>query len=102
LCSDYVLSALSLLAYEGAVSHSAAAAVLVSSSHLRSLFHVCLQVSPQAAFDQLRFQRALQMLTDTNHKLSTISDACGFSEVSAFSRAFKSKFGSPPSLFRTG
>ena len=29
-----------------------------------------------------------------------IGDACGFSEVAAFSRAFKNKFGTAPSHFR--
>jgi AraC-like DNA-binding protein len=130
LCSDYVAATLSLLVYESATLHSApapdrdwqrvrqalawyearladnprfdavAAAVHVAPSHLRRLFHRCLQTSPQHAFDHLRFRRALQMLTDTDTKLSTISDACGFSEVAAFSRAFKNRFGAPPSHFR--
>lgn len=131
LCSDHILSALSLLVYETANRHAApgpdpdwqrvrqalawyearlasnprfeevAAAVHVSPSHLRRLFHRCLQTSPQHAFDHLRFQRALQMLTDTDTKLSAIGDACGFSEVAAFSRAFKNKFGTAPSHFRS-
>jgi AraC-like DNA-binding protein len=130
LCSDHVAATLSLLVYESATRHPApvpdrdwqrvrealawyearladnprfdavAAAVHVAPSHLRRLFHRCLHTSPQHAFDHLRFRRALQMLTDTDTKLATVSDACGFSEVAAFSRAFKNKFGAPPSNFR--
>lgn len=131
LCSDHVLAELSLLVYaslnkilagqphpdrqkvedalgwygarlrEAPGLDDVAAAVSCSRAHLRRLFQRCLQISPREAFDHLRFQRALQMLTDTEIKLRGISEACGFSEESAFSRAFKKRFGAPPSEFRS-
>lgn len=129
LSSEHLLAELSLLAYEGlsepdsAHDHTrwqrvknalawyearmaenpglieVAAAVHVSPAHLRRLFHHCLQASPKAVFDQLREQRALQLLAEGENKLAAIAESCGFSEVSAFSRAFKRRFGTPPSSF---
>jgi AraC family transcriptional regulator len=71
-----------------------------SASHLRRHFHEILEASPKKIFDQLRFQRAMEMMADPSIKLSTVSDACGFESPSAFSRAFKKKFGVGPDLWR--
>ena len=67
-----------------------------SVSHLRRLFHEVLQSSPKLIFDQLRFQRAMQLMGDPDSKLTAVGEACGFQSVSAFSRAFKIKFGCSP------
>ncbi len=72
----------------------------VSPAHLRRLFHQTFQMSPKALFDQLRFQRAIQLMSDPRLKLATISLQCGFSSASAFSRAFKNKFGRSPETAR--
>ncbi|MFA6961657.1 MAG: AraC family transcriptional regulator [Opitutaceae bacterium] len=77
-----------------------AGAVNVSTSHLRRLFHEVLQSAPKQAFDQLRFQRAVQLMADPSVKLSAVSEACGFESQSAFSRAFKAKFGCAPDVWR--
>lgn len=77
-----------------------AQAVSVSTSHLRRLFHDVLQASPKKMLDQLRFQRAEQLMADPTFKLSSVGDACGFGSPSAFSRAFKSKFGVSPEQWR--
>jgi AraC-like DNA-binding protein len=71
-----------------------------SVSHLRRHFHDVMQASPKKIFDQLRFQRATQLMADPGTKLSTVSDACGFESPSAFSRAFKTKFGCSPDTWR--
>lgn len=78
-----------------------ASAVGVSTSHLRRLFHEVLQTSPNQVLDQLRFQRALQLMSDPAMKLETVAYLCGFGGVSIFSRAFKSKFGSSPQTWRS-
>ncbi|MEO6845651.1 MAG: AraC family transcriptional regulator [Chthoniobacterales bacterium] len=70
--------------------------VKVSSSHLRRMFHEVLQESPQQVFDQLRFQRAIHLLSDATIKHERISELCGFDSGSAFSRAFKNRFGGSP------
>ena len=77
-----------------------ARAVGVSTAHLRRLFHLVLQASPNQIMDQLRFQRALQLMSDPAMKLEIVGYQCGFGSASAFSRAFKSKFGSSPQSWR--
>lgn len=71
-----------------------------SASHLRRHFHEVLDAPPKKIFDQLRFQRAMQMMADPDMKLSTVCEACGFESASAFSRAFKTKFGVSPDRWR--
>ena len=77
-----------------------ARAVNVSPAHLRRLFHEVLRMPPKRAFDQLRFQRAIELMSDHSVKLSAVSAACGFESQSAFSRAFKAKFGRAPENWR--
>jgi AraC family transcriptional regulator len=77
-----------------------AAAAAVSPAHLRRLFHEVLQASPNQIMDQLRFQRAMQLMADPGVKLEEVSYRCGFSCASAFSRAFKIKFGCSPQSWR--
>jgi AraC-like DNA-binding protein len=77
-----------------------ARAVAVSCSHLRRLFHDVLQASPKQMLDQMRFQRAQQLMAEPGVKLSAVGEACGFGSPSAFSRAFKAKFGVSPERWR--
>ncbi len=77
-----------------------ARAVNVSPSHLRRLFHEVLKSGPKQVLDQLRFQRAMQLMADPAIKLGAVSEACGFESQSAFSRAFKTKFGCAPDVWR--
>lgn len=52
---------------------------------------------------QRRLTRAYQMLTDPAHshdRVSAIANSCGFSNDSAFSRAFREAYGMPPSALR--
>jgi len=72
------------------------AAVGFSSSYLRKMFWDSLQCSPKQMFDQMRFQRAMQLMVESNLKLETVAAACGFKSASVFSRAFKEKFRIPP------
>jgi AraC-like DNA-binding protein len=72
----------------------------VSPAHLRRLFHRTFQTSPKQFFDQLRFQRAMQLMADPEVKLESISEQCGFESASAFSRAFRNKFGCSPTTWR--
>ncbi|MGE9294328.1 MAG: helix-turn-helix transcriptional regulator, partial [Puniceicoccales bacterium] len=132
LCYEHALMELSLLMYEswcdsqppaskrvhervqGALSwfsehmrenpgqEEVARAVHVSPAHLRRLFHESLQNAPKEVFDQLRFQRAMQLITDTDQSVGDIALACGFEEQSSFTRAFKRRFGASPSKLRSG
>ncbi|MGE9291725.1 MAG: helix-turn-helix transcriptional regulator [Puniceicoccales bacterium] len=79
-----------------------AAACHSSPANLRRFFHKTLQAAPKEVFDQLRYQRAMQLLTETTLPLSSIAEQCGFQEQSAFSRAFKHHFQCSPSDLRAG
>ncbi|QYY37242.1 AraC family transcriptional regulator [Ruficoccus sp. ZRK36] len=73
-----------------------------SAPHLRRLFHRVMGTSPKRAFDQIRFQRAFQLMAEPETKLSEVGESCGFESPSAFSRAFKNKFGCSPDRWRNG
>lgn len=77
-----------------------AQAVGCSASQLRKHFYLIMQRAPKAAFDQLRFQRALHLLADPGAKLAWIGETCGFGDPSTFSRAFKAKLGVSPAQWR--
>ena len=129
ICYEHALMALSLIACEasesGEVSRSyyesrvnaailwyakrmeenpafpeIARAVGVSAPHLRRLFHQVLHASPNRIMDQMRFQRAMQLMSDPAIKLESVGEHCGFGSASAFSRAFKMKFGCAPQVWR--
>ncbi|MFM8716248.1 MAG: helix-turn-helix transcriptional regulator [Spartobacteria bacterium] len=72
----------------------------VSTAHLRRLFHQVLHASPNQIMDQMRFQRAMQLMSDPAIKLESVGEQCGFGSASAFSRAFKTKFGCAPQVWR--
>jgi AraC-like DNA-binding protein len=50
--------------------------------------------------DQLRFQRAMQLMSDPAMKLEHVGYRCGFTSASVFSRAFKAKYGCSPQAWR--
>jgi two-component system response regulator YesN len=50
--------------------------------------------------DQLRFERARQLMSDPEIKLEEVAERCGYQSASAFSRAFKTMFGCGPSAWR--
>lgn len=86
--------------HENPSQEDVARAVNVSPAHLRRLFHEVLKAPPKRALDQLRFQRAIELMADPALKLSAVGDACGFESQSAFSRAFKARFGCAPETWR--
>lgn len=77
-----------------------AAAAGSSPANLRRHFLDVFQDSPKPIFDQMRFQRALHLMADPGAKLGAVAEACGFESPSAFSRAFKAKFGVSPDRWR--
>lgn len=131
ICHEHILFELSLLAYERAApavgggpagSKDAVTAALrwfeehmaenpglekisriagVSPAHLRRLFHETFHVSPKQVLDQIRFRRATKMMADSDVKLASVAEACGFGSPSAFSRAFRAKFDCSPESWRS-
>jgi AraC-like DNA-binding protein len=80
----------------------AARAAGVSSSHLRRLFLGVRNESPRAALQRVTMERAAELLSETSHTTEAIAGQCGFAGAGEFSRAFKSHYKMPPSVWREG
>jgi len=76
------------------------ATAFISASSLQREFANCFGMSPKQYLIQLRMNRALELLTESKLSVKEISSACGFTDEKYFSRAFKKKYGYPPSQFR--
>ena len=75
-------------------------AVGSSPAHLRRMFQEVMAASPKKIFDQLRFQRSMLLMSEPETTLEFVGERCGFTSASAFSRAFKNKFGCSPEVWR--
>lgn len=78
-----------------------AAAIHVSPAHLRRLFHATYGESPRRHLNKLRLRRADDLLGGGDTPIAGIAKACGFSDPTAFTRAYTRFCGRPPSRFRT-
>ncbi|MEM6551393.1 MAG: AraC family transcriptional regulator [Planctomycetota bacterium] len=78
----------------------AAEAVAVSESHLRRLFREVGLPTPKRVLDALRIEEAEHLLRTTELKLAVVADRLGYSGPEAFSRAFRTARGVPPSVVR--
>ena len=72
----------------------------ISVSSLQRAFAKYFGMSPKQYLIQLRMNRALELLTENELSVKEISFVCGFTDEKYFSRAFKKKYGYPPSQFR--
>lgn len=77
-----------------------AEAVNCSPAHLRRLFHRVLGASPRDVLEQIRFQVACELLSDTRLSLEAVAEQTGLGSASAFSRAFSRRFKINPSAWR--
>ncbi len=77
-----------------------AEAIACSPAHLRRLFHRVLGASPRDVLEQIRFQVACELLSDTRLSLDAVAEQCGLGSASAFSRAFSKRFQIAPSAWR--
>ncbi|MFC2968834.1 GlxA family transcriptional regulator [Acidimangrovimonas pyrenivorans] len=77
-----------------------ARAIGLSPRRLEMLFAEALGMSPAAYGLNLRLQAARRLVTDTRHSLQEVALRTGFSSQSAFSRAFRRRFGQSPSALR--
>lgn len=79
---------------------SVCAAAFVSVSTLQRSFAKYYGMSPWQYLIQLRMNQALELLKENELTVKEICFACGFTDEKYFSRAFKKRYGSPPSQFR--
>lgn len=63
-------------------------------------FHAIYGEGPQAAASRMRLQHAARLLSESRLSVGEVSAACGFENICSFSRAFRSRYGVPPSVYR--
>ncbi|WP_241963358.1 GlxA family transcriptional regulator [Paracoccus suum] len=71
-----------------------------SSRTLELLFREAVKTSPADYYASLRLQVARRMIVDTDLSMVEIAIRTGFSSISALSRAYRRRFGHPPTAAR--
>ncbi len=72
----------------------------ISLRHLERLFVDQLGATVAEAYMRIRLDQAAQLLRATGVSVTVVALTCGFRGSSHFSRAFKARFGRPPSEMR--
>ena len=81
----------------------AAAVALHCGVSLRGLyneFQADLRTTPMACLLRLRVRRAQELLRDGSPKIESVAEACGFSNLRTFQRAFQRQEGVPPTQWK--
>ncbi len=78
----------------------AAHAAGISTAHLHALFKQWLGSTPGRTLGEIRLKRAKDRLAEGDAPIVEIALAVGFSEQSAFTRAFRRRFGESPAAYR--
>lgn len=68
----------------------------ISERYLRSLFAQYMQLSPLEYLNQLRINKSVELLRNTELSIKEISYQCGFQSPQYFSRVFKQQIGKTP------
>lgn len=71
-----------------------------SASNLQRIFTKYTQQSPTVYLNNLRLQKAQQLLCQTNDPLPKIAQKCGFNSSSYFNTKFKQKFNMTPLQYK--
>ncbi|PZQ47524.1 MAG: AraC family transcriptional regulator [Rhodovulum sulfidophilum] len=72
----------------------------VSTRRLETLFRDAVGASPGAYYLELRLKAARRLVLDTRLSMADIAERAGFSSIAALSRAFRRRYGTPPSAAR--
>ena len=79
-----------------------AAELGLSYSRFRTLFRKHTGRSPRQYQLDIRMNRAMELLKESQRTVTEISEILGFSAVYYFSRLFKQRVGKTPGQFRKG
>ena len=71
-----------------------------STRTLEGLFREIVETSPAAYYQSLRLQAARRLITDTDLGMADVAVRTGFASIASLSRAFRRRFGHPPSAAR--
>ncbi|GEM_PF-6057646 len=74
-------------------------AAVMSKHHFIRYFKQYFGVTPWHYFQNIRMELAMESIVTGQCRLHSLSENLGFSQLSAFSRAFKDHFGRPPSYY---
>ena len=77
-----------------------AKAVNISSNHLSEKFKQVTGINFVEYIARIRFEKALELLQNTNKRISEIAFAVGFQSLSQFNRVFKKLSGKSPTEYR--
>lgn len=72
----------------------------LNRSYVTELFSKTIHLSPQQFLTNFRITKAANFLTTTELPIESISYACGYANISSFSKAFKKIIGCSPSHYR--
>ncbi len=73
----------------------------VSQPYLYRIFKKKCSLSPKEFIDEIKLQKAKELLSQTSLQISEIATSVGTEDSAAFSKFFKSKTGLSPTEFRT-
>jgi AraC-like DNA-binding protein len=93
---SYVHSNLSMDLSLDDIAHSAK----MSRSHFCRQFREVFDISPTAYLSEVRFQRAVSVICESNSPLHKVLADVGLSSVPSFCRAFRSRYGASSEAFR--
>lgn len=77
-----------------------AANIGISSDYITKQFKKELEITPLEYLRKYRIAKAIELIKTTDMSISDISVACGFNDLSLFSRVFKQTFGLTPRDFK--
>ena len=72
----------------------------ISEVYMRQLFRERFGISPKQYVQELRMQKARQLLAEGNASVGEIAAACGFTAIYHFCRSFKEAVGQSPTVYR--
>lgn len=72
----------------------------LSRAYVRNIFFEHFRISPKQYLQQLRMNKAAELLVHTSHNISLVASSVSYSDQFAFSKAFKNFFGISPLKYR--